>query len=132
MRRPSLFPLLILLASLSCTRPSSDEMYVSRERAEYGDTYPFELDFSDSLLQYGEPAVLVSIMATSKVVSYFIDLDPSEFSLGKHIAIEQDQPAQSQESIRIPAPAQTAFLDRILSETEGHSAMVDDIQQSRF
>ena len=49
MRRPSLFPLLILLASLSCTRPSSDEMYVSRERAEYGDTYPFELDFSDSL-----------------------------------------------------------------------------------
>ena len=49
MRRASLFPLLILLASLSCTRPPSDEMYVSRERAEYGDTYPFELDLSDSL-----------------------------------------------------------------------------------
>ena len=49
MRRASLFPLLILLASLSCTRPPSDERYVSRERAEYGDTYPFELDFSDSL-----------------------------------------------------------------------------------
>ena len=49
MRRASLFPLLILLASLSCTRPPSDERYVSRERAEYGDTYPFELDLSDSL-----------------------------------------------------------------------------------
>ena len=49
MRRASLFPLLILLASLSCTRPPSDERYVSRERAESGDTYPFELDFSDSL-----------------------------------------------------------------------------------
>ena len=40
--------MLLTAATLSCTRPPSDERFVSREKAEYGDTYPFTLDFSDT------------------------------------------------------------------------------------
>ncbi len=50
MRRGKAILTLFFLAVsvLSCSRPPSDEMYLSREKAEYGDTYPFTLDFSDS------------------------------------------------------------------------------------
>ncbi len=41
-----------LIAAFSCTRPSSYEPFVLRENAEYGDTYNFDLDLSDSLAAY--------------------------------------------------------------------------------
>ena len=37
----------------SCTRPPSDEKFIVREKAEYGDTYPFELDLTDTTFAYG-------------------------------------------------------------------------------
>lgn len=52
MRRAFLgFVLLVVVAS--CSRPSSYEPFVIREDAEYGDTYNFSLDLSDSTLSYG-------------------------------------------------------------------------------
>ena len=46
--------LIIILASVlaSCSRPSSYEPFVMKEKAEYGDTYPFVLDLSDSTVSY--------------------------------------------------------------------------------
>ena len=50
----SLFLLIILMLSVfSCARPSSYEPFVVREKAEYGDTYNFELDLSDSTSRHG-------------------------------------------------------------------------------
>ena len=50
----SLFPALVLsLAVASCSRPVSYEPFVIREDAEYGDTYIFNLDLSDSTVAYG-------------------------------------------------------------------------------
>lgn len=45
--------LFLLVAIVSCTRPSSYEPFVVREKAEYGDTYIFNLDLSDSTVAYG-------------------------------------------------------------------------------
>lgn len=39
-------PILALLSC--CTRPSSVEPFIIRENSEYGDTYSFDLDLSDS------------------------------------------------------------------------------------
>lgn len=48
------FLLIILMLSVfSCARPSSYEPFVVREKAEYGDTYNFELDLSDSTSRHG-------------------------------------------------------------------------------
>ena len=46
--------LIIILASVlaSCSRPSSYEPFVMKEKAEYGDTYPFVLDLSDTTVSY--------------------------------------------------------------------------------
>ena len=41
------------MAMVSCARPSSYEPFVVREKAEYGDTYIFNLDLSDSTVSYG-------------------------------------------------------------------------------
>ena len=41
------------MAMVSCARPSSYEPFVVREKAEYGDTYIFNLDLSDSAVSYG-------------------------------------------------------------------------------
>ena len=50
----SLIPALVLsLAVASCSRPASYEPFVIREEAEYGDTYIFNLDLSDSTVAYG-------------------------------------------------------------------------------
>ena len=50
----NLFPALVLsLAVASCSRPVSYEPFVIREDAEYGDTYIFNLDLSDSTVAYG-------------------------------------------------------------------------------
>lgn len=38
---------------VACSRPSSYEPFMQREKAEYGDTYSFELDMSDSTVTYG-------------------------------------------------------------------------------
>ena len=43
----------LALAVVSCVRPSSREYFVLRENAEYGDTYSFILDLSDSSSTYG-------------------------------------------------------------------------------
>ncbi len=43
----------LLMAVVSCSRPSSYEPFVVREKAEYGDTYIFNLDLSDSTASYG-------------------------------------------------------------------------------
>lgn len=40
------------LALICCSRPSSREYFVMREDAEYGDTYSFNIDLTDSLLTY--------------------------------------------------------------------------------
>lgn len=50
----SLFPALVLLMAVasSCSRPSSYEPFIVRENAEYGDTYNFNLDVSDSTVSY--------------------------------------------------------------------------------
>ena len=49
----SLFPALVLLMAVaSCSRPSSYEPFIVREKAEYGDTYNFNLDMSDSTVSY--------------------------------------------------------------------------------
>ena len=37
----------------ACSRPPSYEPFVQREKAEYGDTYSFELDLTDSTVTYG-------------------------------------------------------------------------------
>ena len=46
--------LIFILAALaaSCSRPSSYEPFVMKEKAEYGDTYSFILDLSDSTVSY--------------------------------------------------------------------------------
>lgn len=43
----------LLMVVVSCSRPSSYEPFVVREKAEYGDTYIFNLDLSDSSAFYG-------------------------------------------------------------------------------
>lgn len=43
----------LALAVISCVRPFSREYFVLRENAEYGDTYSFILDLSDSSATYG-------------------------------------------------------------------------------
>lgn len=42
-----------MMAVVSCSRPSSYEPFVIREKAEYGDTYIFNLDLSDSTVTHG-------------------------------------------------------------------------------
>lgn len=51
MRRPVLI-FLLAVAALSCSRPSSQEPFVTREKAEYGDTYNFTLPMDDSTRSY--------------------------------------------------------------------------------
>lgn len=51
--RGRVFLYLLALAVVSCVRPSSREFFVLRENAEYGDTYSFFLDLSDSSATYG-------------------------------------------------------------------------------
>ncbi len=46
------FFIFISLLALSCSRPSSYETFVLREKAEYGDTYSFNLDCHDTLVSY--------------------------------------------------------------------------------
>ena len=43
---------ILALMAVCCSRPSSYEPFVIREKAEYGDTYPFSLDLSDSTVSY--------------------------------------------------------------------------------
>ena len=43
----------LMTTMVSCARPSSYEPFVVREKAEYGDTYIFNLDLSDSTVSYG-------------------------------------------------------------------------------
>ena len=50
--RDCFLTLALLLAVASCSRPSSYEPFVVREKAEYGDTYIFNLDLSDSTVAY--------------------------------------------------------------------------------
>ena len=45
--------LVLMMVAVSCARPSSYEPFVVREEAEYGDTYIFNLDLSDSTVSYG-------------------------------------------------------------------------------
>jgi hypothetical protein len=40
--------LLLAVAAAACSRPSSREFFMPREKAEYGDTYSFILDLADS------------------------------------------------------------------------------------
>ena len=51
--RDLLLAFVMLAAVVSCARPSSYEPFVVREKAEYGDTYIFSLDLSDSTATYG-------------------------------------------------------------------------------
>ena len=51
--RGRVFLYVLALAVASCVRPSSREFFVVRENAEYGDTYSFLLDLSDSSATYG-------------------------------------------------------------------------------
>ena len=51
--RDLLLAFVMLAAMVSCARPSSYEPFVLREKAEYGDTYIFSLDLSDSTATYG-------------------------------------------------------------------------------
>jgi len=46
--------LIVVLAAvtLGCSRPVSREFFVFREKAEYGDTYSFSLDLSDTTATY--------------------------------------------------------------------------------
>ena len=44
---------LFAAVAFSCSRPPSDEPFVRRENAEYGDTYTFLLDMADSTITYG-------------------------------------------------------------------------------
>lgn len=45
--------MVLVIAVASCSRPSSYEPFIVREKAEYGDTYNFTLDMSDSTASYG-------------------------------------------------------------------------------
>ena len=48
-----LSPILLALCLIAgCSRPSSYEPFVQREKAEYGDTYTFLLDLSDTTVSY--------------------------------------------------------------------------------
>lgn len=51
--RNGILVLLLALVVASCSRPVSYEPFVVREKAEYGDTYIFNLDLSDSTVSYG-------------------------------------------------------------------------------
>ena len=51
--RSRFLSLVLLTVVASCARPSSYEPFVVREKAEYGDTYIFNLDLSDSTASYG-------------------------------------------------------------------------------
>lgn len=42
----------LMVVAAACSRPSSYEPFVVREDAEYGDTYNFSLDLSDSTTSY--------------------------------------------------------------------------------
>ena len=44
---------LFAAVAFSFSRPPSDEPFVRRENAEYGDTYEFLLDMADSTITYG-------------------------------------------------------------------------------
>lgn len=43
----------LILAAVCCSRPPTREFFVLSESAEYGDTYSFILDLSDSSATYG-------------------------------------------------------------------------------
>ncbi len=51
--RDGILALILTLVVASCSRPGSYEPFVAREKAEYGDTYIFSLDLSDSTVSYG-------------------------------------------------------------------------------
>lgn len=51
MRRLPVIVFLFVLAA-GCSRPSSYEPFMIRDKAEYGDTYSFNLDLSDSTVSY--------------------------------------------------------------------------------
>ncbi len=51
--RSRFLSLVLMMVVASCARPSSYEPFVVREKAEYGDTYIFNLDLSDSTASYG-------------------------------------------------------------------------------
>lgn len=50
--RRALTLLLLLVAVASCSRPSSYRKFIPREKAQYGDTYTYTLDLSDSASVY--------------------------------------------------------------------------------
>lgn len=50
--RNLLMTVALMVVAASCSRPSSYEPFIVRENAEYGDTYNFNLDLSDSTASY--------------------------------------------------------------------------------
>jgi hypothetical protein len=50
MRRAAII-FLVLVAAFGCTCPPSIEPFIIREKAEYGDTYSFNLDLVDSTVE---------------------------------------------------------------------------------
>lgn len=50
--RRCLIIFICLTAVVSCSRPLSYEPFVLREKAEYGDTYSYDLNLSDSTASY--------------------------------------------------------------------------------
>ncbi|MGN0201629.1 MAG: hypothetical protein ACI399_01825 [Candidatus Cryptobacteroides sp.] len=94
-----LLPALALLSC--CTRPSSVEPFVTREKSEYGDTYSFVLDLSDSTRSCSLALYTrIERKPFGKYPSDSLDLgirwiSPSDSSFFEHLVLPLSEPVDS-------------------------------------
>jgi len=93
--------ILTLMAAISCSRPSSYEPFMVREKAEYGDTYSFNLDLSDSTLTYSlDFYTRLGRRAFSAYSADSLELgirwvSPSDSSFFEYLTLRMDEPVDS-------------------------------------
>lgn len=101
----------ILAASLwGCSRPVSIAPYISREKSEYGDTYSFNLDLSDTLTTYS--------------ISFYTRVERRPFK--PYAADSLDL------GVRWIAPSDSSFLDNLVLNLDEPIASAYSSKDYRF
>ena len=104
----------LALAAVSYSRPPSREYFTIREKAEYGDTYSFLLDFSDSTATYSLD------FFTRLERSSFGDFPDGRLVLDLRWFSPSDTILVDTAFVNITAPVQSAYYSRdYISPYEG-------------
>ncbi len=105
--RDLLLALALSLAVGSCSRPVSYEPFVIKEKAEYGDTYIFNLDLSDSTVAYGlEFYTRLERAAFGEFLSDSISLDLRWISPSDSVMISDTT------FIRVECPVDSSYYNK--------------------